>query len=192
MQSGQVSHQRFWTVSVSVKNATQNEGEGGDMPRHKKTIEEHLNAGTFRGSRHAKIKGGFDTLDTAPPCPPSIISEKAIKAWNCILPILANSGRLASEDLPGLELAFRNLGMAIAIADTIQELDPIKDASKFRMLASTMDRMSGFFIDVLSRFGFSSKGRENLAMTAAQHKVEKEPSLLEKLTSEDPKLKKRK
>lgn len=152
------------------------------MPRKTKPIEEHIRSGTFRGSRHAKIAGGFETLKKAPPCPDSIISEKAIAAWNQIIPILAESGRLAPEDLPGLELAFRNLAMAIAISDTLLTMDPIVEASKFRMLASTMDRMEGFFIDVLTRFGFSSKGREALAMTAAQHKVETKPSVAEKMT----------
>ena len=147
------------------------------MPRHAKSVEQHILEGTYRAGRHGKKTGGFATLEKAPPCPASIISKKAIAAWDTILPILASSGRLAPEDITGLELAFRNLGMAIAVADTLQELDPVNDASKFRMLASTMDRMNGFFIDVLSRFGFSSKGREALSQTFAKTYINKKPDL---------------
>lgn len=152
------------------------------MPAHKKPIQQHILEGTFRKDRHGENIGGFETLTKAPPCPPSIISKKAIAAWNEIVPILASSGRLAPEDIPGLELAFRNLGFGIAIADTLQDMDPVEKASQFRMLASTMDRMNGFFIDVLSRFGFSSKGREALAQTFATANVKKKVPLDKAMT----------
>lgn len=152
------------------------------MPAHRKPTQQHVLEGTFRKDRHGAIAGSFETLTKAPPCPPSIVSKKAIAAWNEIVPILASSGRLAPEDIPGLELAFRNLAFGIAIADTLQEMDPVAQASKFRMLASTMDRMNGFFIDVLSRFGFSSKGREALAQTFATAKAKSKLPVGESMT----------
>lgn len=154
------------------------------MPR-RKPVEEHLKARTFRKDRHGKLAGGFETLDKAPPCPKRITSQRARAAWDQIMPILAESGRLAPEDLPGLEIAFDSLGMGISISERLLEMDPVTEASKYRMLASTMDRMQGFFIDVLSRFGFTSKGREALAMTAALHKVDTRPSAAELMVMGD-------
>ena len=152
------------------------------MPRHKKPIEQHLAEGTFRTSRQGSLVGGFPVLDKAPPCPAGITDRRARAAWDTILPQLAGSSRLAPEDLPGLEMAFRTLARVHGLEDALEKLEPAQDASKYRMLSSVMSNQAAFFIDVLSRFGFSSKGREALAQTLARAKTTAKKGPLEAMT----------
>lgn len=152
------------------------------MPAHKKPVAQHVLEGTYRPGRHAAKAGKFDTLDKAPPCPASVISKKAIAAWAIIIPKLTESGRIAAEDVPGLELAFRAYGLAHVILDEVQDLDAIQDTSKLRMLSSVANSYISQFVDIMARFGFSTKGREAILGTLAAVKDAKKPPVVEAMT----------
>lgn len=155
------------------------------MPAHKKPVKQHILEGTFRPSRHAQLAGTFETLTIPPACPKSIISKKARAAWADIIPRLTESGRLAPEDLPGLEIAFRALGLSAVLMDTIEDLDAINDTSKIRMLSSVAHQNASLFVDILARFGFSTKGRENIIQTLAVKNAREEKSLIDELLDSD-------
>lgn len=152
------------------------------MPAHRKPVSQHVLEGTYRPSRHAAQAGMFNTLTEAPPCPSSIISKKAKAAWAQIIPELTKSGRIAAEDLAGLELAFRAYGLAHGILDEIQTLDALNETSKLRMLSSVANSYTSQFVDIMARFGFSTKGREAILATFAVSREKEEPPLAERMT----------
>ena len=154
------------------------------MPRRPDPLKQHVARGTYRKDRHGKIAGAFDPLTEAPPCPDSIISKKAKAAWNTIMPILTSSGRLAPEDLPGLELAFRDLGVAIALQDEIEQLDAVQEASTLRALSAVCNQRQASYLAIMKDFGLSPRGREAILLTMQKDAAEKRPTIMDEIRAE--------
>jgi phage terminase small subunit len=156
------------------------------MPAKKKPIEELIEKGTYRKARHRGRIEGLDVqiLTKPPELPSTITSKKAKAAWEQIVPRLTESGRIAAEDLPSLELAFRAFQIAHALLDTMGEVDPIQETGKMRMLSSIANSNANVFTEILLKFGVTPKGREGIIETLAKDATKKKPSLIDQLTQD--------
>lgn len=155
------------------------------MPAHRKSVAQHIEEGTFHSTRHKKwVKQAVEPLHEPPECPKSVISKKAKAAWAQIIPKLTESGRIAPEDLPSLELAFRSLGIAHALYDTVEGLDAVNDAAKLKSLSGVANQNAGLFSDIMGKFGITPKAREGLIQTLAMNQEAQKTDLAALITTE--------
>jgi len=139
------------------------------MSRHKESVIDHVKKGTYRPKRHAnaaleQTALGFELLREAPPPPESIASCKlAVDMWETIVPTLARTGRLAPEDLQLLEQIFLQVGILEVYNEYLTQTDG--DPATLIKIADARMRLIRPIAEMLSKFGVTSYGRQQLAAT---------------------------
>lgn len=156
------------------------------MPRHpmpKKNADLLKLEGTYRKDRHAaRDESAMTTLLDAPPSPPaSLKTDHARQAWAVAIPPLVYTHRVAPEDMPIIETAFRALDDAerYHIASLLMEPDDPRITSYGSLIKNNRQQ----FIDTMRKFGATSQDR--LALLDVMAGVKKKASLTEQMTGGD-------
>lgn len=155
------------------------------MPRHKDAITDHIKRGTYRPDRHLSAENplGITLLKQAPPVPDSLTDcDLAREMWEVIMPRLAESGRLAPEDLPLIE-------QALLQAKILTKLNSLLEADQddpliLIKLADARSRVIRMLSTILEPFGVTSIGRQKLAATLAAMNSQTRRRAIEELTDD--------
>jgi len=139
--------------------------------------------GTFRKDRHsARDEAEMTTLLTTPPeCPVTLTTEYAQAAWRVAIPPLVYTHRIAPEDLPLIEIAFRALDDSERWHERLAGFEP--DDPRFASYAGAIKNYRQQFVDIMRRFGATSQDRLTLLDVMAG--VQKKRSLAERMTEGD-------
>lgn len=153
------------------------------MPRHpmpKKNSDLLKLEGAYRKDRHSnRDEAAITTLLANPPAPPATLkTDHARDAWNTCIPPLVYTHRIAPEDMPIIETAFRALDGAERYETAILLMEP--DDHRVSIYASLVKNYRQQFVDIMRRFGATSQDRLTLLDVMAG--VKKKQSLAEKMT----------
>jgi phage terminase small subunit len=135
------------------------------MPRHKKSIDEHIENGTYRHSRHLAVADvdGLEVLTKVPALPESLAGcDMAADIWRNTLPHLVKAKRIAPEDIA-------SLAHSLKVCKTIEVLDAAIDSAiteaNYENLIKFSDgrnRQMKVLLDLLGDYGVTSQSRQRL------------------------------
>lgn len=154
------------------------------MPRHKKNADILKLEGGYRKDRHAnRDEHAVATIiNDVPACPASITHKSVIAIWELVMPELVHTGRVAQEDIPELEIAFRAL-------QDIYQLREVQDKfrggqlllEQYSRIMTIIHKREERFIQIMGLYGISSQKRLDL-LGAGYMAAKAKKSLAEKMT----------
>lgn len=140
--------------------------------------------GTYRKDRHSARDEGeiADLLPAPPPCPEVIKTAYVRAAWDFAIPPLVYTKRIAPEDMPIIETAFRALDDAERWHTRLVDFDP--DDPRFASYSGAVKNYRQQFVDIMRRFGCTSQDRLTLLDVVAGMKRKRDYG--REMTEESP------
>ena len=135
------------------------------MPRHKKSIDEHIENGTYRHSRHLATADvdGLEVLTEVPELPAALAGcDMAADIWRNTLPHLVKAKRIAPEDIASLAYSLK-VCKAIEVLDGA--IDNAIEAGDYEVVIKVSDgrnRQMKVLLDLLGDYGVTSQSRQRL------------------------------
>lgn len=136
-----------------------------------KTVEQHIQDGTYRKSRHENLGVKLDSVVELPV--PDNLTDKAKANWNEIIPVLTEAGLISIVDYSELTDAFIQYGTAQSCLDYVNENfnSHAEYLASLNLCKGTVNQLNQYSVcmerynKIMHKFGVTPYERGKIKMT---------------------------